>query len=80
MKVAVIKSLTESHPLETLQAEMAKLENGESLTIVVGGDDEGEQLTHLLAAIWICEQMQLNGTDLKTELRNFSSRVRESIS
>jgi uncharacterized protein (DUF2267 family) len=80
MKVNVIKKLAEELDLETIQKLTNQLEEGESLTHVVEGDDEGEQLTHLLGAAWIREQMQQNGTDLKTELRNFTSRVRNSIS
>jgi uncharacterized protein (DUF2267 family) len=80
MKVNVIKKLAEELDLETIQKLTQQLEEGESLTHEVEGDDEGEQLTHLLGAAWIREQMQQNGTDLKTELRNFTSRVRNSIS
>lgn len=80
MKVNVIKKLAEELDLETIQKLTNQLEEGQSLTHEVEGADEGEQLTHLLGAAWIREQMQQNGTDLKTELRNFTSRVRNSIS
>jgi hypothetical protein len=80
MKINAIKQLVEQYNLETIQTLTNQLENGEELSKEVGGEDEGEQLTHLLGASWILEQMQENGTDMKTELRNFTARVRDSIS
>jgi hypothetical protein len=80
MKVQEIKELVEGHTIEALNMLTEQLENGEPLAHHVGGNDEGEQLTHLLGAAWIKEQMQANGTDFKTELRNYTARVRTSIS
>ncbi len=80
MKINAMKELVEAHNIAELNALTTQLENGEPLSHPVHGDDEGEQLTHLLGAVWIKEQMALNNSEFKTELRNFSSRVRESIS
>lgn len=80
MKINAIKELVEAHNIAELNILTTQLENGEPLSHPVGGGDEGEQLTHLLGAVWIKEQMALNNSEFKTELRNFSSRVRESIS
>jgi len=80
MKINAIKELVEAHDIDALKALETQLENGEALSHPVHGDDEGEQLTHLLGAIWIKEQMAANNSDFKTELRNFTSRVRDSIS
>lgn len=80
MKVNVVKQLAETHSIQALTENLLLIENGEPLSIEVGGDDEGEQMTHLLGAIWILEQMMVNSTDLKTELRKFTARVRNSIS
>ena len=80
MKINIIKQLAEEFDHETLLQLTTELENGDPLSKEVGGDDEGEQLTHLLAASWIVEQMAANNTELKTELRNYTSRVRSSIS
>lgn len=79
MKINAIKKLVEEYDLTQLQSLVDKLENEQPLDMPVEGEDEGEQLTHLLGAIWIKEQMQLNGTDYKTELRNFTGRVRGSM-
>jgi hypothetical protein len=49
------------------------------LAIDIEGSDEGEQLTHAIAAIWILERMQEANVDFKTALREYTQKVRESI-
>ena len=80
MKINAVKQLVEQYDLETLRKLQDELENEQPLSVPVEGDDEGEQLTHILGAIWIKEQVAQNGTDTRVELRNFAARVRESIS
>lgn len=80
MKIAIIKSLAESHSLDELRAAEQSLLEEQAPAIKVEGDDEGEQLTHVLAAIAIKEDMTKTGCDLKTAVRNYSQRVRKSIS
>ncbi|WP_425391517.1 DUF6952 family protein [Ekhidna sp.] len=48
--------------------------------IEIPGEDEGEQLTHAYAAIQIIESMNDNNVDFKTALREYTGRVRNSIS
>lgn len=80
MKIPVIKNLVSQFSLEELQAaEEALLEEREP-AIKIEGEDEGEQLTHAMAAIWILNDMNHNGHDLKTALRNYTVKVRDSIS
>jgi len=80
MKAAAIRKLAKEYDLETLRkAEEALLEEQDP-GITIDGDDEGDQLTNLNGAIWVREQVDKNGTDLKTEVRNFTERVRNSIS
>lgn len=80
MQIAVIKHLSEIYPIEVLQkAEEALLEE-QTPEIVVEGKDEGEKLTHVLAAIAILEDVKKNGVDYRTALRNYTQRVRNSIS
>lgn len=68
------------HDLDVLRkAEQALLEE-EALEIEVAGEDEGEQLTHILAVIWIQETMEKEGLDAKAGLRAYMERVRQSIS
>ena len=80
MKVAAIKHLAETYTIDELYKASQALEDGESPSIEVDGDDEGEQLTHLLASIWIKEEMSRNGNDIRAAIRAYSVRVRNSIS
>ncbi len=59
-------------------AEAAILD-GEKPKIEIEGDDEGEQLTHAYAAKYILEMMA-GGMDFKAALREFTQKVRNSIS
>ena len=79
MKIPVIKKLVETYEIPQLEkAEMNILE-GEALAIEVEGSDEGEQLTHGMAAIWILHEMKLRNLDFKDALREYTKKVRESI-
>ncbi|MCC9165433.1 DUF6952 family protein [Pontibacter harenae] len=80
MKIPAIKKLVEAHSLETLMAAEAAIVDEQPVAIEVEGDDEGEQLTHVLAAVWILNHMEDNGTDFKTALREYTKKVRVSIS
>jgi len=80
MKIPVIKKLAEGHTLEELQAAEEALYNEQAPSIEVKGDDEGEQLTHVLAAVFIKEHMVENGSELKEALRAYTLKVRNSIS
>ena len=80
MKIASIKKLATTFELEELQKAEQLLLEGEPLNIEVEGEDDGERLTHILAAAFVKEQMQNQGIDLKAAIRAYSSRVRQSIS
>jgi hypothetical protein len=79
MKIPAIKKLMESYPLAELLKAETQLLNGETLAIEVEGDDEGEQLTHIIASIWIMEEMKSKNIDFKDALREYTKKVRESI-
>lgn len=79
MKIPAIKMLVDTYTVEQLQYAEEALYNEEKLAIEVIGSDEGEQLTHILAAIEIKKEME-SGADYKTALRNYTTRVRNSIS
>ena len=79
MKIAAIKKAVESFSVEQLASAEEALLNGEILSIEIGGDDEGEQLTHIIAAKEIKMEVEKGG-DSKTALRNYTQRVRNSIS
>ncbi|MDA8886285.1 hypothetical protein OAD66_00675 [Bacteroidia bacterium] len=80
MKIPVIKKIVEAYSLEELQKAEAALYEEQTMDIELGGDDVGEQLTHILAAIFIKEEMAEKGSDLKTALRAYTLKVRNSIS
>jgi hypothetical protein len=80
MKIPVIKKIVEKYTLEELQkAEEAMLEE-QTPEIEIEGEDEGEKLTHVLAAVWVKNEIQTNGTEAMTAIRNYAQRVRNSIS
>ena len=80
MQIAAIKPLVDNYDVPTLkQAEEALLSEA-TLPMEVKGEDEGEQLTHILAAIWILEEMAEKEVDYKTALRAYTNKVRTSIS
>ena len=80
MKIPVIKKLVENASMEELLAAEEAIVDEQRCTLEVEGEDEGEQLTHVLAAIYIKDQMAKENTDFKTALREYTKKVRESIS
>lgn len=79
MKIPVIKKLVENYS----EAQLIKAENdiieGISLSIEVEGEDEGEQLTHVIAAAFILKEMKDKNLEFKDALREYTKKVRESI-
>ncbi len=80
MKIPVIKELVETQTVEALTAAEEAIINEETPAFEVKGQDEGEQLTHVMAAIWILNNMQDQQADFKTSLREYTKKVRVSIS
>ena len=79
MKIPVIKKLVERYSLEELQAAEAALAEEQNPEIDIDGEDEGEKLTHAFAAMWIKEKVN-EGMEFKVALREYTNKVRESIS
>lgn len=80
MKIPAIKKAVETYPLPDLRAAEAAIYDEKEPQIEIDGDDEGEKLTHVLAAIAILEDMEKNGTAFKDALRAYMQRVRNCIS
>lgn len=80
MKIPAIKLLAENASIEELKAAEEALYDERKPAIGVLGDDEGEQLTHVLAALWIKTEMEARGIAFPVALREYTSRVRNSIS
>lgn len=80
MNIKTIITLTESYTLEELcKAEEALLEE-QTPEIPIDGKDEGEMLTHVIGAIWCKEEIKNTGCDTRTAVRNYTQKVRNSIS
>lgn len=80
MKIPVIKKLVEQRTIPELMAAEAALMEEQPLPIEVEGSDEGEQLTHVLAALFILHEMQKNEIEFTAALRMYTQKVRTSIS
>ncbi|TGE09380.1 DUF6952 family protein [Hymenobacter fodinae] len=80
MKMPVIKRLVETQTLENLVAAEEALLEEQPLPFEVEGEDEGEQLTHIFAAIFIHNHMREHGSQFKDALREYTKKVRVSIS
>lgn len=79
MKIAEIKRLAIEASFEELEAADEALCNAHQPNIAIHGDDMGEKLTHVLAALWVKKQLKA-GETLPEAIRQFSLRVRTSIS
>ena len=79
MNVSSIKNLVENYTVEELQAAEESLLNEEPLKIEVEGKDEGEQLTHILAAVFCKQEMSRDNININQAIRLYSLRVRSSI-
>ena len=79
MKINIIKKLSESYNLDELKEAEEAILNEKKAKIEVIGDDEGEQLTHVSAAIWIKEKMNSEDIDIKSAIRAYTNRVRSSL-
>ncbi len=80
MKIPVIKQLVEAYSIEELElAEAAILEEQEPV-IAIEGKDEGEKLTHVMAAAEILKDVRDKGLSVNEALRSYTQRVRKSIS
>jgi hypothetical protein len=79
MKIPAIKKAVELFTSEQLREAEQALYEEQTPVISIEGDDEGEQLTHVLAALEIKQNMA-KGMDFKDALRAYTQRVRKSIS
>lgn len=80
MKLPAIKKLVELYSIPQLQAAEEAILEEKQPEIEIEGADEGEKLTHIMAAVFIIEEMAQKGLDYPSALRAYSARVRTSIS
>lgn len=79
MNVAAIKKLVEAYSLQQLNQAEDDLMNERALSIEIDGEDEGEKLTHTLAAIFCKQEMEKSDININQAVRLYSQRVRDSI-
>lgn len=79
MKIPIIKQLVETYNLEQLTAAEAAIAEGENPAVEIVGEDEGEQLTHAYAAMFIRQMIDEKGMNFQTALREYTKMVREAI-
>ena len=79
MNTGPIKSLISQYSVAALLAAEEAMMHGEPLPFEVDGKDAGEQLTHILAAIYCKQEMEKSGITVNQALRLYARRVRNSI-
>lgn len=80
MQIPVIKSIIEKYTIDQLRQAEDALLNEQALPIEIEGKDEGERLTHILAAIWCLDAMHQRGLNAAQAIREYGIKVRTSIS
>jgi len=79
MNINSIKAIVENYSIAQMQTAENELLNEEPLSINIEGKDEGEKLTHILAAIFCKQEMQKDNITIIQAIRLYSQRVRGSI-
>jgi hypothetical protein len=79
MKIQSVKVLVENYGLSDMIHAEEMILDGKIPEIQIEGEDEGDQLTHVFAAKYILEKME-SGMEYKDALREFTQKVRTSIS
>lgn len=79
MNIPAIKTLVQKYSIQQLSKAEEEITEGKPPSIEVEGEDDGEQLTHVIAAVWILKHMDERKTDFKTALRDYTRIVRSSI-
>ena len=79
MKIPEIKYTVEQYSLAQLKQAEADLLAEKPLQISIAGEDAGEQLTHILGAVFILEAMEQHQLQFKEALRLYTQKVRQSM-
>lgn len=78
MKIPAIKKAVDLFTTEQLRAAEQAIYEERNPVIAIEGEDEGEKLTHVLAALEIIAKME-KGMTFNEALRAYTGRVRNSI-
>ena len=79
MKIAEVKRLATSFAYEQIEEAVSAFEVERKNTLEVAGENDGEKMSHLLAASFVRKQMD-KGLDLNSAVREYSKRVRAILS
>ncbi|MEM6844290.1 MAG: hypothetical protein AAF944_08335 [Bacteroidota bacterium] len=77
MKVDSVRHLVENYTVDQLVEAEKALVNGKELSFEVAGEDAGEKLTNLLAAVYILEQLKSRTLEFSEAFRQYILQVRE---
>lgn len=80
MNIQIIKKIVDLYTIDQLKQAEENLLEEKPLCVEIEGKDEGEQLTHILAAVFCLEEMQKSDININQAIRLYSQRVRDSIS
>jgi len=80
MKIPAIKRMVAKYSIDELKLAEHAILDGKEPAVEIEGDDEGEQLTHAIAAREVLQSMEKEGLSSAKALRKYSQRVRNSIS
>lgn len=75
MKAGAVRTLAKERDLATLEAAAQSLLDGDGAPFEIGGDDDGERLTHVMLAQRIRKRVDA-GEDLKAVFREVMGSVR----
>jgi hypothetical protein len=80
VKVSEIKRLVKTLDLFSLKKAEEDLLNEQPLIIKINGIDDGEKLTHVMGAIYILAKMDSENMGFTMALRDYTQKVRTSLS
>jgi len=78
MGLLAIRRLVEKHTISELKVAEYAIIQERDLAIEVEGKDQATQLTNVIAAVWILEEMQ-RGADFREAVCEYSKKVRDTI-
>lgn len=81
MNITAIRSLVESDVSDDeLRIAEADLLEERKPCIDIIGDDDGERLTHVMAALWVRAYQRETNSETMSAIREYTKKVRSSIS
>lgn len=79
MKIAEVKRIATAYSFDQIEKAVTAFEVERQNELEVTGENDGEKMSHLLAASFVRKQID-KGLDLNTAIREYSKRVRAILS